>query len=89
MASRWLVAAVVAGMVSGGRAVPQQLMYPFGPEQGDKSLPPADDASSDEIALSVPIVFTDTAYNALYVSSILQPSWQCISIPAGTSIKTT
>ena len=48
-------------------AVPQQLMYPYGPQHGDRSLPPSDDFSSDEIELDIPVVFFDTAFQSIYV----------------------
>ncbi|KAK7103484.1 nidogen-like [Littorina saxatilis] len=50
-------------------AVPRQLMYPFGTQPGDKSLPPSDEWSSDEIGLTIPIVFFDTPFRAIYVNN--------------------
>ncbi|KAK7504329.1 hypothetical protein BaRGS_00004633 [Batillaria attramentaria] len=64
--SVWTAAVAAVMVVVGG--VPQQLMYPFGPDVDDKILPPNDDVSSDEIALSVPIVFFDSTFDSIYVS---------------------
>jgi hypothetical protein len=60
-----VVAVVLA--LCGVKAVPRQLMYPFGPEVSDKSLPANDDFSSDEIPLRVPIVFFSSKYDSIYV----------------------
>ncbi|XP_076463392.1 nidogen-1-like [Babylonia areolata] len=62
----WVLIGVV--LAGGLEAVPQQLMYPYGREYGDQVLPPEDDISSDEISLSEPVVFFDTAYKSLYVN---------------------
>lgn len=63
-----IIMAMLACRVS---AVPQQLMYPYGPQHGDRSLPPSDDFSSDEIELSVPVIFFDTSFRSIYVRILI------------------
>lgn len=60
---------LLAASLSSVLAVSPQLFYPYGPRQGDESLPPADDISTDEIQLSVPIVFFNSSFSSIYVST--------------------
>ena len=48
--------------------VPLKLFYPFGTDVGDTVLTKGDDISSDEVFLTVPIVFYDQRYSSIYVS---------------------
>ncbi|KAL8607394.1 hypothetical protein ACOMHN_024419 [Nucella lapillus] len=69
MKCTWVWGLVVGVVLSGVlEAVPEQLMYPYGTRTGDRALPPNDDFSSDEIGLSVTVVFFDSAYQSLYVN---------------------
>lgn len=63
------LAMLLAASLSSVLAVSPQLFYPYGPRQGDESLPPADDISTDEIQLSVPIVFFNSSFSSIYVST--------------------
>ncbi|PVD26094.1 hypothetical protein C0Q70_13762 [Pomacea canaliculata] len=62
------LAMLLAASLSSVLAVSPQLFYPYGPRQGDESLPPADDISTDEIQLSVPIVFFNSSFSSIYVN---------------------
>ncbi|CAG0918033.1 unnamed protein product, partial [Notodromas monacha] len=45
-------------------------LLPFGPEEGDVSLPSdRDDVSSPEVTLKVPIWFYGDSYDSIYVNS--------------------
>lgn len=59
---------VAAMMLIVVETVPEQLMYPFGPGHFDRSLPPGDDVSSDEIALQVPITYLGATFDSIYVN---------------------
>ena len=46
-----------------------QQLLPFGNEYGDVRLPSGDDESSEEITLRTPIVYFDTVFESIYVST--------------------
>lgn len=52
----------------GGWALPRDKLFPFGTEQGDKRLEQADDVSSTEIPLNIPVAFYDQIYYSIFVS---------------------
>nr|XP_033771033.1 alpha-tectorin-like [Geotrypetes seraphini] len=45
------------------------LLYPYGPELGDKSTPVKDDGASDEIPISTPFTFFDKTYKSAFVNN--------------------
>ena len=49
-------------------AIPRERLYPFGSDHGDSRLEEADDISSTEIALNVPVAFYDDVFYSIYVS---------------------
>ncbi|XP_021357021.1 nidogen-2-like [Mizuhopecten yessoensis] len=51
------------------KAVSMKLLFPFGEQRGDTFLDPGDDISSDEVPLTVPIVFYDKTYYSVYVNN--------------------
>lgn len=52
------------------QSVPESLMYPYGLVHGDSRLPSSDDISSEETILFVPIIFYNSSFSSIYVSTI-------------------
>ena len=44
--------------------------YPYGPDNGDKSVPKGDDKSSGRVNISFPFPFFDTDHDSLFVSIV-------------------
>lgn len=49
--------------------LPSGLFYPFGPDEGDTTVPPNDDGSSPAVNLRIDFPFFNTKNRQLYVSS--------------------
>ncbi|TFJ96847.1 mediator of RNA polymerase II transcription subunit 19 [Platysternon megacephalum] len=52
-----------------GDEVGDSLLYPYGPAQGDKQSPKADDGASPEIPISMIFTFYGKEYRSLYVNN--------------------
>lgn len=68
-------------------AVPLRLLFPFGEKRGDSILEPGDDVSSDEVPLTVPIVFYNVSYNGIYVSNVYSHVRVCVCGRGGASAR--
>lgn len=49
-------------------AIDRSELFPFGSDSEDSTLTQADDVSSGEIKLAVPVAFYDSLYQSIYVS---------------------
>lgn len=62
-----LLGAVCVGVCQG---LSYDLFYSYGQQFGDEVLDRADDVSSDEIVLDVPLLFYDQRYSSVFVSTV-------------------
>ncbi|XP_029432183.1 alpha-tectorin-like [Rhinatrema bivittatum] len=51
------------------RSASESLMYPYGPEAGDRVTPVKDDGASDEIPISQKFTFFNKDYNSVFVNN--------------------
>nr|XP_020828090.1 alpha-tectorin-like [Phascolarctos cinereus] len=65
----WLLIMALQGPLAQGQDAAATLLYPFGPEHGDQSVPRADDGYSPKILLSEPFSFFGITYRGVYVNT--------------------
>ncbi|XP_074162904.1 IgGFc-binding protein-like isoform X3 [Sminthopsis crassicaudata] len=65
----WLLIVALQGSLAQGQDAVATLLYPFGPEHGDQSIPRADDGVSPKFLLSEPFSFFGATYRNIYVNT--------------------
>ncbi|XP_043849817.1 IgGFc-binding protein-like [Dromiciops gliroides] len=65
----WLLIVALQRPLAQGQDEAATLLYPFGPEHGDQSVPRADDGYSPKFLLSEPFSFFGVSYRGVYVNT--------------------
>ena len=58
--------------------LPSGLFYPFGPDQGDSTVPPDDDGGAGPVQLSIGFPFGNVTYDTLNVSKSRPTIFCCL-----------